>query len=132
MLFALSLLGLTAASTFAHHSVNAGFDEAKATTLRGVLSKIAWRNPHVKLSLDVRNADGKITTWDIDIAPPNALSRAGMPQAIFELAKPYSIEIWPARDGSSTATGRTLTFPDGHSVDVSDNWGMNPKPADRK
>jgi len=119
ILAGLLFLSMTAAPTFAHHNVGAGFDESKATTLRGVLVKVDWTNPHVKLSLEVKNAGGKVTTWAIDLPSATNLIKAVMPANSFEITKSYSIEVWPARDGSRKAYGRKLTFPDGHSVDVS-------------
>ena len=49
--------------------------------------------------------------------------RGGIRGQDFELAKLCSVEIWPARDGSKTASGRNLTFADGKSFDISDKFG---------
>ena len=57
-------LALSAAATpVAHHSVAGQFDSTKAITLKGVVSKVDWMNPHVYVYLDVKESDGKLTTW---------------------------------------------------------------------
>ena len=119
------LTSLIACSTvaLAHHSMAGTYDVAKSTTIRGVLSEIAWRNPHAFVVMNAKDANGKLASWHIEIAAPNALSRTGLNPQMLDLTSTYSIEIWPARDGSTNASGRLLTFPDGRQFDVHDVWG---------
>ena len=51
------------------------------------------------------------------------MKSVGILRDTIEPTKIYSLEIWPARDGSNTAAGRMLTTPDGHSFDVHDRFG---------
>jgi hypothetical protein len=60
---ALSFVVMAGASAQAHHSFNDIFDVSNVTTLKGVMSKIDWINPHVYISIDVKDSDGKVTTW---------------------------------------------------------------------
>ncbi len=107
----------------AHHSMAGTYDTSKSTTIRGVLTEIGWRNPHAFVLMNARDTNGKIVTWRIEIASPSALSRLGLTSQMLDLTSTYSIEIWPARDGSANASGRLLTFPDGRQFDVHDVWG---------
>ena len=113
---------LIAAPLLAHHSIAVGFDATKATTIQGVITKVELVNPHVWVTLETKDANGSISSWHIEIASPNSLNRDGIRKDIFELAKPCSMEIWPARDGSKTASGRMLTFADGRRFDVHDKF----------
>src|SRR5438094_194535 len=48
-------LGLLATvSAQAHHAFGAEFDASKPVTLRGVITKVDWINPHAWLHLDVK------------------------------------------------------------------------------
>ena len=42
----------------AHHSFAAEYDAAKPVTLKGVVSKIEWTNPHARFYIDVKDETG--------------------------------------------------------------------------
>jgi hypothetical protein len=115
--------GLMTSLLFGHHSVLVGFDDTKVKTVQGVITRVEWLNPHVRLFMDVKSPTGSITNWNIEIASPNALSRLAIKGNTFEVGKSYSVEVWPARDGSSVANGRKITFDDGRAFDIGDNFG---------
>jgi hypothetical protein len=48
---------LAAGSALAHHSASQ-YDAAKRVMLIGTLSKVDWRNPHVEVSLEVKDGNG--------------------------------------------------------------------------
>ncbi len=112
-----------ATAALAHHSMAGTYDMARSTAIRGVLTEIGWRNPHAFVVMNARDPNGKIVNWRIEIAAPNALSRLGLTPQMLDLTSTYSVEIWPARDGSFNASGRSLTFPDGRQFDIHDVWG---------
>ena len=60
----------------AHHSFAAEYDAAKPVTLKGVVSKIEWTNPHARFYIDVKDETGT-HTWNLELASPNVLSRNG-------------------------------------------------------
>jgi Family of unknown function (DUF6152) len=63
---------------FAHHSFTAEFDGSKTVTLRGVVSKVDWINPHIFLYLDVKDDTGKTTTWALQSLPPLFFRGSGL------------------------------------------------------
>ena len=75
MLAVLFVLG--ASSAQAHHSFNDIFDVSTVTTLKGMISKIDWINPHVYISLDVKDSSGKIITWAVEVAADESPSLRG-------------------------------------------------------
>src|ERR1700680_5162172 len=76
---ALLILGLfSAVPSFAHHSVQAQFDIHKTFTVSGTVSKVEWINPHSYLTINVKDADGKVQKWAFELGGPGALRRAGM------------------------------------------------------
>ena len=54
----LSGIVLAAAQLFAHHSFAAEFDAGKRVTLKGIVTKVDWRNPHIYVYLNVKDASG--------------------------------------------------------------------------
>jgi hypothetical protein len=122
---ALSFL-LAATSAQAHHSFNDIFDVDTVTTLKGVISKIDWINPHVYISLDVKDSTGTITTWGVESPPTNHLRSAGITrQDLWNNASAgevVTIHVNPAK--GTTKVDRPLgllmriTYADGHFFHV--------------
>jgi hypothetical protein len=122
LLTALVLLALIAAPLLAHHSVSKEFDQSASTTIQGVITKVEWVNPHAWITLETKDANGSISSWHLEMGSPNSLFRGGLHVEFLELNKPCSVEFWPARDGSKTASGRKLTFTDGKTFNISDKF----------
>lgn len=114
----LLIAGLAAAAVpaFAHHSLFAVFDEGQTVTLKGVVSKVEWVNPHVYLYLDVADAAGKRTTWSVETFPPSTLRRAGLTREKLGLGQNITLVGYKARNGKDLAFLRTITFADGREV----------------
>ena len=45
--------------------------------MKGKVSKVEWTNPHVRFYVDVTDESGKVMTWNMELASPNALARNG-------------------------------------------------------
>ena len=75
LLAAAVICGLAFAATplIAHHSVAAQFDRTKQVTLTGPVVKLDWINPHARFLMDVTDADGKVTRWEVELSAPAML-----------------------------------------------------------
>src|SRR5262245_18843987 len=111
-------IGLAAATLTAHHSVPGQFDMSKPMTLKGVVSKVDWINPHIYLYLDVKEADGTTSTWALATLPTAMMRRAGLTKETLR-GKPgeeLTINAVPARDGAKHLGWiNKITYADGHS-----------------
>ena len=64
MLGALAVgLGLSclAGPVFAHHSWTAEYDSTKAVSVKGVVTKVEWTNPHTHFYVDSTDEKGIVT-----------------------------------------------------------------------
>jgi Family of unknown function (DUF6152) len=115
----LAALLVGAAPLLAHHSFAAEFDIAKPMTIKGVVTKVEWINPHVYLHVDARDGAGTLTKWDIETIGPARMRDEGLTKATFGIGKPVTMRVYQARDGSKNlAFLRTITFEDGHTLEV--------------
>jgi hypothetical protein len=107
----------------AHHAVKSVYDTAAIVPLAGVISSVQLVNPHVTVTLEAKGPDGRVTTWTIEMLPPNAMKRRGFDFQLLEAGRPVVIESWLRKDGQAgQANGRTLVLADGRRFDISDNW----------
>lgn len=105
----------------AHHSFNAEFDAGKTVTLRGVVSKVDWINPHIFVYLDVKDDSGKTTTWALQSLPPLFFRGSGLTKDVLLSNKQeVTVTANPAKDGTQAYGFMTkLVYPDGHVFSMS-------------
>ena len=99
----------------AHHSFSAEFDIDKPVTLSGTLTEIVWTNPHGWLYVDVKDPDGTLVNWAVELSGPNALLKQGLRVSDFPPGSELVVEGYMAKNGKPTATGISVEFPDGRN-----------------
>ena len=100
----------------AHHAFSAEFDANKPVKLRGNVVKMDWINPHAWLYVDVKNPDGSITSWMIELGPPNALLKRGWTKQSVPPGMEVIVDGYQSKDGALRANGRDVTLPDGRKM----------------
>ena len=114
LLVAVAAILLSAAvPVFAHHAFSAEFDQSKPIKLSGEITKLEWVNPHAWIFIDVKGPDGKVATWMIEGASPNNLYRLGFTKESLPAGSEITVEGYQAKDGSTRAVGRNITFANG-------------------
>lgn len=101
---------------FAHHSVVGEFDTGKAMTLKGTISKVQWMNPHIYIFLDVKEADGTVSSWALETLPTAMMRKAGLSKEalIGTPGEVVAVNVIPARDGTKhMAWISKITYADG-------------------
>ena len=100
----------------AHHSGAAEFDSSKKIDLTGIVTKVEWTNPHAHFYMDVTDANGKVTNWNLELASPNVLIRNGWSRNSVKQGDKVSVTGNQARDNSNLGTAGTIVFPDGRKL----------------
>jgi hypothetical protein len=102
----LALLG-AAVPAFTHHGFAVEFDGSKCMNLKGTLTGIDWDNPHAYFHLDVKNADGNVESWSLEMITPNALKRNGTSRQDFlsNIGKPIAARACPTKAGGTRYRG---------------------------
>lgn len=103
---------LAATHVWAHHALIAEFDLNKAVALRGTLTKLEWINPHGWIYLDVKGADGRVTSWAIETGSPARMINRGLNRADFKPGMELIVLGYAARTGKNRAAGWMVTFPE--------------------
>src|SRR5918911_251190 len=108
----------TRSVTRALQSRGRSFHIVQSITLKGTVTKVDWVNPHVYVYLDVKDDKGAVTKWAVTTLPPGNLRRGGLTRDLLGYGETVSILAFRARDGANLAFLRTITFADGHKLEI--------------
>jgi hypothetical protein len=82
---------------WAHHSYGTFYATDHRVTLKGTVAKVAFRDPHVLLTVETKNSG----TWQAEWTNTNSLTRQGVRQDTIRVGDVLEIEGSPARDPDS-------------------------------
>jgi hypothetical protein len=106
---AAGLILAAAPALMAHHSFAAEYDAKKPVTLKGVVTKVDWMNPHVYFYMDVPDQGGKMVNWALEMGPPRLLEKQGWKRNTIKEGVEVIVNGTLARDGSKQANARDVT-----------------------
>jgi hypothetical protein len=112
----LTLLVLASAAAAAHHSFSAEYDANQPISLKGQIVRIDLVNPHAWLYLEVKDPDGTMVRWYVEMGAPNTLSRRGVTKTTLPVGETVTVDGYRARDGSTTVNGRQIQMADGRTL----------------
>ena len=104
---------LDAGFVSAHHSFSGEFDAAKLTTVRGVVTRFDWINPHSFIYVDAKLENGQVEHWALEGPGVLQLSRRGLNKDTFKAGDTLEACGYGARDdldlrNRPAASGRRL------------------------
>ena len=109
----LSIAGLPLA---AHHGRGATYDMKQEISLKGTISEVSWRNPHIAVFLDVKDANGKVTTWTIEHSNITTLAMQGYGKATLKAGQEVTAVIHPGAAGAPLGLCVKFILADGKQV----------------
>lgn len=113
---------LVSGSLQAHHSLAGVYDIRGQGSVSGVITKVAFTNPHGAMYLDVANADGTVTNWVLTTGSANTLQSLGFgtggPNTVKQ-GDAVTITYFPARNGKPLGFIRSIVLADKREIQIS-------------
>ena len=117
-------LSIGAGPLSAHHGRGATYDK-KEISLKGTVSQVLWRNPHIAIFLDVKGDDGKVVTWVIEHSNISQLARLGYGKNTLQVGMQVTATFNPGARGEPIGLCQKIVLPDGKEVFQRDNLPPN-------
>ena len=113
---------------FSHHSVAGTFDTNQIIEVEGKITSLLWRNPHVRFSMTVTDANGEAMEWEMEMTSLTTLRRRGVSGQFLNVGDVIRVAGNPASDGSKQLYLRNLMLADGEEIVMTDG---GPRWSDR-
>jgi len=110
------LLFVLTVPVWAHHSFASEYDADMPAKITGTVKKVEWINPHSWITLDVKQPDGTVQTWEVEAGAPNAMFRRGFNKDSLPIGTEIVVTGYLAKNGLRRLNGRDLTLPDGQKL----------------
>ena len=113
---------LASGAVLAHHSLAGVYDIRGQGSVSGVLTKVAFTNPHGAMYIDVANPDGTVTNWVMTTGSANTLANLGFgtggPNTV-KAGDAVTITYFPARNGKPLGFIRSIVLADKREIQIS-------------
>jgi len=116
ILVAIFSLLCSGAALVAHHSFTTEYDGSKTFNLKGTVSKVEWTNPHARFYVDVVDENGKMVTWNMELASPSALARNGWTSRTLKVGDQVTVTGYAAKVAPNRGDARSVVLADGRSL----------------
>jgi hypothetical protein len=102
--------------TLAHHGTAGQFDRSTYLDISGVVTDIAFVNPHSYVYLDVTDADGQIINWHCEMRAATVLRRSGWTKEMFADGTRLDIVGNPSHKEAYGCYVETISFDGGPAI----------------
>mgnify|MGYP003346297768 FL=1 len=112
------LLGATllgAGIAHAHHSPIV-FDHSRKIAITGSVTEFRWGNPHSWIHLDVKDEQGAVGHWSVEMNPANNLVREGWRASTLKPGDTVTVTVYPLRNNEQGGQFISITLPDGTTL----------------
>jgi hypothetical protein len=102
----------------AHHSWTADYDAGKPVTVKGVVTKVEWTNPHTHFYVEAKDANGNVKTWNFEMASTLSLERGGWSRKTLAVGTEVTIGGFGGRVVTERAIASSMVTADGRNLFV--------------
>ena len=107
---------LTASVADAHHSTNSVYDRSAIIEAEGVITEVAWANPHVRFKMRGAEPGGQERVWDIESNSVSIVSRFGLTADLVAVGNRVKVAGNPGRVRDDVLWVTNMLLPNGQEI----------------
>jgi len=105
----------------AHHGSGVSYDLSKLVTMEGTVTEFQWRNPHVYVMYDVKDAQGNVVNWGAEThAPVVCENQDHWTKSTLKPGDKITIGVFPSKLGSPRGLLAKIVMTDDGKVIIDD------------
>jgi Family of unknown function (DUF6152) len=104
-----------AGPAFAHHAWH-GYDMSNLTTVKGTVTQFDWANPHVWISLDVKDDKSNVEKWYAGGPSPSRMANTGWDKETLKPGDQITAIGHRINDGTYYLRLVKIVLPDGREL----------------
>lgn len=108
----------------AHHGGGA-YDADHPMTMTGTVKEFLFIQPHPLITLEVKNDQGAVTDWSVEMTAPNHLAHYGWNGKKLKPGDQVTVTGLPARNGLKVLNLRKISWANGEAIPM----GPPPQPG---
>ena len=116
LLMALGVALVVASRPALAHHAGATYDAEHPVTLTGTITEFRLVTPHTQILFDVKDAQGKVSSWIGLSGPPQRLYRSGWRSDTLKPGDVVTITGAPSKDGQKYMGVMKVIGPDGKAL----------------
>ena len=97
-----TVLLLSGAAAYGHHSLGATYQASAQIKLEGTLVQFVFRNPHSFVHIEARKENGEVERWAVEWTGAAALSRQGVEGNTLRPGDHVILSVRPSRSPGET------------------------------
>ena len=114
-------------AALAHHS-QSEFDLRSEVAVEGTVTKLEWKSPHARLYVDVKDENGEVLNWNLELPSPNTLMRRGWKRDSLKAGDYVKVTAAPARNFPAIAIATSIKDGDDKALFTGTTPVYEPKP----
>ena len=103
---------LVSGPVLAHHG-RSNYDVTSTATVKGIITKFEWVNPHALIHFDATDETGKVEKWIAETNSPNTLSRQGWDKNTVKTGDQITLIGHRVKGGANYVNFSKIIFADG-------------------
>ncbi len=99
-----------------HHAAVVTYQTNQIIEVEGEITRLLWRNPHIRFTIDATEAQGGTARWVVESIPVTRLTRVGVSADLIGIGQTVRVAGFPSKRSANEVYAINLLLPDGREV----------------
>ncbi len=99
-----------------HHAAQVTYHTDKIIEVEGQITNLLWRNPHIRFTINVADAQGQTVLWNAESIPVTRLTRVGVSADLVGIGQTVRVAGFPSKRSTTDVYAINLLLTDGREI----------------